>query len=125
MDPKEPDFRPLHNTIDSFFRKLHSEGVGTNPQQSAIISHGEEELLWSTDVMGTSNPKQLLHAFFFYCGLNLCLRGGNEHRALKFRLLGLKRSSRCSFSCICSGCCYDVKICTPWQNMCKTIIVML
>ena len=84
MDTKEPDFRPLHNTIDYFFRKLHSEGVGTNPQQSAIISHGEEELLWSTGVMGTSNPKQLLHAVFFYCGLNLCLRGGNEHRALKF-----------------------------------------
>ena len=84
MDTKEDNFRPLHNTIDSFFRKLHSEGVGTNPQQSAIISHGEEDLPWSTGVMGTSNPKQLLNAVFFYCGLNLCLRGGDEQRALKF-----------------------------------------
>ena len=48
MDSKEGDFKLLHNTIDSFFRKLHSQGVGTNPHQCTIITHGEEEILWST-----------------------------------------------------------------------------
>ena len=33
--------------------------------------------------MGVQNPKQLLYSIFYYCGLNLCLRGGDEHRALK------------------------------------------
>ena len=84
LDQKKGDFLPLHNVMDSFFRQLHSEGIGTNPQQSSIISIEEEDLLWRKGVMGVSNPKQLLHAVFYYCGLYFCLRGGDEHRALKF-----------------------------------------
>uniref|UniRef100_A0A1X7VUN5 ZMYM2-like/QRICH1 C-terminal domain-containing protein n=1 Tax=Amphimedon queenslandica TaxID=400682 RepID=A0A1X7VUN5_AMPQE len=50
---------------------------------SGIITFEEEDLLWTKEVVGVENPTQLLHAVFYYCGLNFCLRGGDEHRALK------------------------------------------
>ena len=66
-----------------FFRLLHSDGIGTKPCCSEVISQEEEELLWSKGVLGTDSPQKLLNAIFFNCGLNFCLRGGDEHRSLK------------------------------------------
>ncbi len=56
--------------------------TGTNPCQSDVVSTDDEELLWTKGVMGVDTPKQLIRAVFYYCGLSLCLRGGDEHRAL-------------------------------------------
>ena len=83
MDNKEGPFRPLHNVMDTHFRSLHSDGIGTNLTSSGIITFEEEDLLWSKEVVGVNSPTQLLHAVFYYCRLNFCLRGGDEHRALK------------------------------------------
>ena len=57
--------------------------LGQKPCRSEVISQEEEELLWSKGVLGTDSPQKLLNALFFYCGLNFCLRGGDEHRSLK------------------------------------------
>lgn len=83
FDEKDANFVPLKKVMDSHFKQLHSEGVGTHPCQSDVISTEQEELLWTKGVMGVDTPKQLLRTVFFYGGLSLCLRGGDEHRALK------------------------------------------
>ena len=83
MDDKDPAFVELHKVLDSFFHQLHSDGVGTRPIRSEIIRQEEEEILWNSGVLGNGSPKQLLNAMFYYCGLNFCLRGGDEHRSLK------------------------------------------
>jgi hypothetical protein len=83
FDEKDPNFTPLKKVMDSHFKQLHSEGLGTNPSQSDVISKDNENLLWSKGVMGLDTPKQLVRTVFFYTGLSLCLRGGDEHRSLK------------------------------------------
>ena len=45
-----------------------------------VISQAEEDLLWSSEVMGLHS---LFHTIFFLNGKTLCLRGGREHKNLK------------------------------------------
>ena len=91
---KNSRFRHLHGTLDSYFPKQHSEGLGrqTNMlklyQKKMKISFGEKEL------MGTTTPGGLQNAAFFVVGKMFCLRGGQEHRGLQ--LSQLKRyEDRC------------------------------
>ena len=58
MDDKDPVFLQLHKVLDSFFRLLHSDGIGTKPCRSEVISQEEEELLWSKCVLGTDSPQK-------------------------------------------------------------------
>ena len=43
------------------------------------LTSDEEHTLWEAGVLSTANPKGLLNCVFL-----LCLRGGEEHRKLKF-----------------------------------------
>ena len=74
----------LHNTLDNVSRKLHKSGVGTLKAQARVITTQVEEILWTTDIVGTTSPKFLLNAVSFYCEVYLCLHGGDEHRDLKY-----------------------------------------
>ena len=44
-------------------------------------------MLWEQVVLGTDCPKSLLRAVFYLNSVNLCLRGGGEHRNLQFQRL--------------------------------------
>ena len=37
-DPGNPDFKPLHLTLDNRYRKLHVKGVGTTRRQAEIMT---------------------------------------------------------------------------------------
>ncbi len=43
----------------------------------------EEQRLWESGVLSCDSPASLVHAVFYYNGLNFVLRGGQEHRDLK------------------------------------------
>ncbi|XP_011410282.1 PREDICTED: uncharacterized protein LOC105316787 [Amphimedon queenslandica] len=75
-------FRELQNTIDSVCVTLRKEGVGAIRKAAAVITKEDEQLLWSSGVMGTDSPWPLLHAVFYTVGLSFTLRGGQEHRDL-------------------------------------------
>lgn len=83
MDKGNANFKELQATCDNLFRALRKKGIGANPKQAAILSVEDEELLWTSDVLGSKSPKALLNAVFFYNGKNFHLRGGEEHRFLK------------------------------------------
>ena len=87
LDKSDNRFRPLHRTLDSYFHKLHSEGVGRQTKHAEIISSDEERQLWESDVLNTTTPKGLQNAVFYTIGKTCCLRGGQEHRALKLSQL--------------------------------------
>ena len=87
LSQSDADFAPLQKVMDSFFRQLHADGIGTRIHQSDVLSYEDEASLWDKSVLGVDNPQQLIHAVFFYCGLNFCLRGGDEHRGLKLSQL--------------------------------------
>jgi len=66
---------------------LRSEGVGAEEHETEVVSPEEEIKLWETSVLSAGTPKGLLNAVFFYNGKNFLLRGGAEHRSLKFSQL--------------------------------------
>ena len=80
----DPEFSTLKNVCDSHFRDLHSSGIGTETKQTPVLEQADVDKLWETGVINLSTPQGLSNAVFFYNGKNFCLRGGQEHRDLKF-----------------------------------------
>ena len=83
MDKGNANFKELQATCDNLFRALRKKGIGASPKQAPVLSAEDEELLWTSGVLGCKTPKALLNAVFFYNGKNFHLRGGEEHRFLK------------------------------------------
>ena len=84
LDKKDSRFRQLQGTLDAYFHNLHSEGIGRHAE---TISTEEENQLWETGVLDINTPKGLQNAVFYTIGKMFCLRGGQEHRALKLSQL--------------------------------------
>ena len=76
-------FKKLHNIMEYLFQELSKEGVSAETKHAEIVTKDEENLVWSSGVMGMHAPKALLNAVFYYNGKNFCLRGGQEHWDLK------------------------------------------
>ena len=87
LDRSDLRFIKLHNAIDNVFKQLHKDGVGSRSKHAEIVTKVEENQLWEAGVLGTSDPKTLLHIVFYLNGKNFCLRGGQEHRELKISQL--------------------------------------
>ena len=87
LDQKDGAFKKLHGTMDTHFRALRQQGVGAKVNHAKIITSEEECLMWERGVMGTTSPLALLRAVFYYNGKKFLLRGGAEHRGLKFSQL--------------------------------------
>ena len=81
----------MRAAFDIVCRQLHNEGLGTMTKRSGFLTLEEEDLLWKNGAMGIDTPKQLLRVVVFYNGKNFALRGGDEHRQLKWSQL-----TRCS-----------------------------
>ena len=80
-------FGRLQGTLDSYIHKLHSQGIGRNAKHAERISANEENQLWESGVLNTPTPKGLQNAVFYAIGKIFCLRGGQEHRALRLSQL--------------------------------------
>ena len=78
-----PAFKELHYTMDSLYKQLRSDGVGSEKNSAQPFTKEDENILWEQGVLGTRSPASLLRAVFLYNGKNFCLRGGEEHRSLK------------------------------------------
>ena len=83
LDKKYTRFRPLQRTLDNYFNKLHSDGVGRKVKQAETISLEEEDKIWGSGFMDLNTPKGLQNAAFYSVGKFVCLHGGQEHRRLK------------------------------------------
>ena len=83
LDKKMHEFKELHSILDNMARRLRQDGVGAEVKHATLITPEEERMLWEQGVLGTDCPKSLLRAVFYLNGVNLCLRGGGEHRNLK------------------------------------------
>ena len=87
LDKKDSRFRQLHGTLDSYFHKLHSEGLGRQTKHAEIVSKEDEDQLWREGTMGTTTPAGLQNAAFFVVGKMFCLHGGQEHHGLQLSQL--------------------------------------
>ncbi len=87
LDKKDTRFRPLQRTLDYYFNKLHSDGVGRKVKHAETISLEEDNSIWRSGLMDLNTPKGLQNATFYTVGKFFCLRGGQEHRCLKLSQL--------------------------------------
>jgi hypothetical protein len=89
---KDQVFVPIYNSLDNLMKRYQSEGLGNNPVRCDIISDLNEDDLWCSGLLGSSNPGQLLHTTVYILGIFLALRTG-EHRMLRrdmFKVINYK-----------------------------------
>ena len=79
------EFQSFKDVLDSEMKRLRKQGLGAVRRQAHALTDSEEERLWSSGVLGSSNPQQLLNTMFFMAGKHFALRSGDEHRSLRAR----------------------------------------
>ena len=52
-------------------------------KQAQVISMNFENQLWANNVLGEDTPDRLRNTVLFLLGINLALRAGDEHHALR------------------------------------------
>ena len=65
-------------------KRLASKGKGLKKQAQPITCE-EEEQLWHLGLLGGHNAQVLVDTMVFQMGLYFALRGGQEHRRLRYR----------------------------------------
>ena len=80
----DKSFNKTREVLDAYMKKLKSTG-NFEKRSSDIITDEMEDRLWEVGVLGDSNPQSLLDSLFYYIGLYFALRGGDEHRRLRFK----------------------------------------
>ena len=76
-------FSDVKYTLDNIMKLRTSQGVGISVRKAQILSHFDEELLWSLGLLGTANGETLLNTVVFMIGKGFALRAGKEHHALR------------------------------------------
>ena len=56
IDNKNPKYRELHCTMDSYFHSLRVEGVGAEVKHASTISKDEENQFWEQGVFVSVHP---------------------------------------------------------------------
>ena len=81
---KDSNFADFRATLDGEMKCLQSLGLGTKKRQAEPLTEAEENLLWSSGVLGDHSPQALVDTIFFMNGIYFALRSGQEHRKLRF-----------------------------------------
>ena len=71
-------------------KRPQGKGLGVNTKKAEVIDEEEEEMLWSSGVLGDHSPQALLNIIFFMCCLFFAVRSGTEHRSLRLSLAQIK-----------------------------------
>ena len=79
----QPQYHSFKRVLDSEMERLKSKGIGVVVKRAEPIDKREEEILWSSGILGDSSPQSLLDTVIFMCGYCLALRSGQEHRDLQ------------------------------------------
>ena len=73
-------FKALHNSLDSLFRDLRTNNIGTSVKHAEVFTRDEEQIMWNKGILGTTTPQSLLNAVFYL--KSFFLSGREEHRQL-------------------------------------------
>ena len=76
-------FQEVKFTLDNIMKMRTEQGIGGKVRQAEILTSNHEEYLWLLNLLGTSNPDQLLSTIIFIVGKGFALRAGKEHQVLR------------------------------------------
>lgn len=89
----DPEFSQLKCMLNNEMKKRMRQGLAKPMKQADIITPEQEEELWQSGILGKDKPLQLLRTVLYLLGINLALRAGQEHHALR----SIGRDSQLSF----------------------------
>ena len=79
----DESFKQVKFTLDNVMKQRTSEGIGITVRQAQVLNMVDEDILWSSGLLGTHTPEVLLQTVMFTIGLSCSLRAGKEHYALR------------------------------------------
>ena len=63
-------------------KELSHGGNVAKRKKADIITLADENMMWAKDILGSSNPKQLVHTLLYMFGVHFALWASVEHRSL-------------------------------------------
>ena len=79
---KDADFSNSRKVLNGKAIVLQEKGKGKRPRKADPLTEKEEEHLWNSGVLGTSNPTSLNYTVFFLFSQHFGTRGRQEHHQL-------------------------------------------
>ena len=76
-------FVNVRNCLDNRMKELSREGHVHPRNQAVPITLEQENDMWERNILGGSNPKQLVDTLLYLFGVHFALRAGIEHRSLR------------------------------------------
>ena len=82
LNEEDEIFCDLFFVVDNIMKDRLEAGLGV-VKSATPIDLSMEEKMWTSGILGEHNPKQLCETVLFLIGINLALRGGEEHKKLR------------------------------------------
>lgn len=79
----DPRFVKMVHTLDNHMKFLASKGYYCPREKADLIEVDDKNDMWSSGILGESNPKQLIDTIVYLLGTHFALRAGKEHKALR------------------------------------------
>ena len=54
----DPAFHRLQKVCDTYYRRLHTMGIGADLKTTEVLTRDEEETLWKTGVLNMETPDE-------------------------------------------------------------------
>ena len=82
----DEDFVAIRNCLDNRMKELSRDGHVQPRNQADVITVDQENDMWLHNILGSSNPKQLVETILYLFGVHFAMRAGVEHRSLRVGL---------------------------------------
>ena len=79
----DDNFIEVQNCLDNRMKELSRDGIVHQKNQAVPITLEQENELWVKNILGSSNPKQLVDTILYMFGVHFALRAGQEHCSLR------------------------------------------
>ena len=76
-------FKEVKFTLDNVMQQCTADGIGIRVHHAQVLSQVDEDILWSSGLLGMHSPEVLLQTVMFTIGLSCSLHAGKEHYVLR------------------------------------------
>ena len=78
----DTEYVEIHYCLDNRMKELSHSGNVAKCKKADVITLVDEKMMWASNVLGSSNPKQLVHTVLYMFSVYFTLHVSVEHRSL-------------------------------------------